>query len=70
MTRDQFIDDYMTRSHIDLAHRTAVGFHVKGSDPRIAAKCSCSDPQCQGWAMIRLEDIDDLYSRSTDPSDG
>lgn len=52
MTRDEFIDGYMTRSGIDPNLRLPDGYDVPGYIPRIALPCACGEEQCEGWAMI------------------
>jgi hypothetical protein len=43
MTRDEFIDGYCERSHINRAELNKW---------RVALPCACGESACEGWAMV------------------
>lgn len=80
MTRDQFIEGYLSRSGIPMSAKTDDGFRVGGRE-YVALPCACGDEKCDGWAKVSKNDEDiathsDLYaptsthtgSRPTSPS--
>jgi len=53
MTREEFIDYYLSNSCLPAESRTADGFHAEGMrGPWHAVPCDCGEESCQGWAMV------------------
>jgi hypothetical protein len=61
MTRDQFIDHWMSGSGLPQSCRTEDGVVLEGSRWH-AGPCDCGDEECRGWAM-RPEIEPDLLRR-------
>lgn len=53
MTRDEFIDSYLTQSNA-LKLRTPDGYQV-GNRKFVALECHCGEEMCRGWAMVRAD---------------
>lgn len=53
MTRDEFIDGYVTRyqRHTSSIVRTPLGFRIADHE-YVAMPCDCGSDGCAGWAMI------------------
>jgi hypothetical protein len=59
MTRDEFIDGYVSRSNKNYLglERTPDGYRW-GHGPnqrKVALPCACGDDKCQGWAMVSVD---------------
>lgn len=50
MTKDEFIDAYISRSGGKI-ERTADGMKM-GEWEQVALPCACGEDGCEGWAMI------------------
>lgn len=55
MTKDEFIDGYMSRSQISSDDRTPNGF-IFADNEFIAEPCECGDEICTGWSVVNITD--------------
>lgn len=51
MTKDEFIDGYLSRSGI-TQYRTPDGYDIPDAGGAVALPCVCGEENCDGWAMI------------------
>jgi hypothetical protein len=58
MTREEFIDGYITRSELQK-YRTVDGWAHNGST-HVALPCQCGEDGCDGWAMVSSCHADDV----------
>jgi len=68
MTRDQFIEGYLTRSGLPMSAKTKDGFRI-GDREYVALPCACGDEMCDGWAKVANDPEDiALHNRLHHPN--